>query len=309
MGLRRSLVAVVAAIVAVLALDRFLTRAAGRLPPAVAGRTTVVRVDGARVNTVTLGEADAPDLVLVHSPHLGASAREFAGFARALADDYRVTLVDLPGFGLSERPRARYDIDRLADAIAGVVEARTDAPTVVASGHAFPAALVACKRSSARRLVAIGPRTQRRHPSALLSAVLDLPVVGTAAYLALAARPVLATHLAARLEVPAGSIPADDLAYAWRSAHQPGSRAAVSAWFGGDLDAMASLAGVAGEAAVDLAFVVGDRAAWPTLEAVRAAAEAAQAPVSVVSPAGAAPHVTAPGTLAAHLHAEGLLAA
>ncbi len=61
---------------------------------------SVVQVDGRDVHVIVRGEG--PDLVLIHGA--GGNAREFTtGLADTLAADYRLFIVDRPGFGWSER--------------------------------------------------------------------------------------------------------------------------------------------------------------------------------------------------------------
>src|SRR5215216_3027032 len=83
-------------------------------------RETWRRVGGWAVHGCEAG--DGPPLVLVHG--LGVSGRYLLPIARTLAGRFRVVVPDLPGFGLSTRPRRplRLDelsetLDRLADAI------------------------------------------------------------------------------------------------------------------------------------------------------------------------------------------------
>lgn len=55
-----------------------------------------------------LGSADAPPLLLLHTPALGASAREMRYIMSPLARIYRVYALDLLGFGHSDRPGVEY---------------------------------------------------------------------------------------------------------------------------------------------------------------------------------------------------------
>ncbi|HET8844298.1 MAG TPA: alpha/beta fold hydrolase [Ktedonobacteraceae bacterium] len=55
-----------------------------------------------------LGNADAPPLVLLHAPGIGASAQTMQRLMTPLAESYRVYAPDLPGFGLSDRPGIQY---------------------------------------------------------------------------------------------------------------------------------------------------------------------------------------------------------
>ena len=70
---------------------------------------------GTSLHAAVMGRAEPPDVVCVHG--VGASHRYFLPLARQLADDARVTAVDLPGFGRTPGPRRALDIRGLADAL------------------------------------------------------------------------------------------------------------------------------------------------------------------------------------------------
>lgn len=55
-----------------------------------------------------LGSPDAPPLLLLHTPDIGASAREMQYIMSPLAQTYRVYALDLLGFGHSDRPGTEY---------------------------------------------------------------------------------------------------------------------------------------------------------------------------------------------------------
>src|SRR5262249_39580428 len=55
-----------------------------------------------------LGDVNAPPLVLLHAPGIGASAQKMQPLVEPLAQAYRVYAPDLPGFGLSDRPGIEY---------------------------------------------------------------------------------------------------------------------------------------------------------------------------------------------------------
>lgn len=65
------------------------------------------QIDGLAVNYVRQGRG--PVVVLVHG--LGGFAESWRGTIDALAPRADVIALDLPGFGLSAKPRARYDLD------------------------------------------------------------------------------------------------------------------------------------------------------------------------------------------------------
>src|SRR4051812_16308430 len=75
----------------------------------------------ARVAT-RLAPAQAPRIVLVHG--LGVSSRYMIPLAKRLAPFARVEAPDLPGFGLSDAPRATLDTAGLAGALEAWLAAR-----------------------------------------------------------------------------------------------------------------------------------------------------------------------------------------
>ena len=70
-----------------------------------------VEIDGLRTNVERAG--DGPPVVLLHG--WGSSARALASVTRALATAHSVLALDLPGFGLSLRPRETWGIDEYAE--------------------------------------------------------------------------------------------------------------------------------------------------------------------------------------------------
>ncbi len=74
----------------------------------------------ARVSTGPAG-AGSPAVVLVHG--IGVTSRYMVPLAERLALYYRVYAPDLPGFGLSDKPRQALDVPELADALAAWMEA------------------------------------------------------------------------------------------------------------------------------------------------------------------------------------------
>lgn len=81
----------------------------------VAGRRLHARVAD------RLAPASAPDVVLVHG--LGVSGRYLLPLARRLAPFCRVYVPDLPGFGLSDRPRRTLDVAELAGSLLAWLDA------------------------------------------------------------------------------------------------------------------------------------------------------------------------------------------
>jgi pimeloyl-ACP methyl ester carboxylesterase len=78
-----------------------------------------VRVGGLRVSTLTMGAGR--DLLLIHN--LGGTKVSFFETAAALASDYRVHAIDLPGFGSSSKPlHLNYTARWFAGVVCGLMD-------------------------------------------------------------------------------------------------------------------------------------------------------------------------------------------
>src|SRR5687768_12232454 len=94
----------------------------------------------------TRAGAGAP-AVFMHDLYAGASGTEMAPLAERLAGGLETTLLDLPGFGRSGRPRLRFGADLFFDAIVEFVRHEVDAPTLlVGSGLSAAYAVEAATR-------------------------------------------------------------------------------------------------------------------------------------------------------------------
>jgi pimeloyl-ACP methyl ester carboxylesterase len=82
-----------------------------------------LEVGGHEVFVVDVGppSGSVEPLVIVHG--FPTSSFDFAGIVPALAEDRRVVLVDLLGFGLSAKPDLRYTMTLQADVVAGALDA------------------------------------------------------------------------------------------------------------------------------------------------------------------------------------------
>src|SRR5437879_13679825 len=72
-------------------------------------------LDGFTLHYVSAGRG--PAVVLLHG--LGGFAESWRRTVEALAPRYTVIAVDLPGFGRSAKPRARYSLGFFANALGG----------------------------------------------------------------------------------------------------------------------------------------------------------------------------------------------
>ncbi|MEA2452065.1 MAG: hypothetical protein QOG04_775 [Actinomycetota bacterium] len=70
---------------------------------------------GGRMSALFAGDPSSPTLLMLHG--LGGTKSSFLPIVPALARNYRVIAVDLPGFGSSAKPRGRYDAQWFAQRV------------------------------------------------------------------------------------------------------------------------------------------------------------------------------------------------
>jgi pimeloyl-ACP methyl ester carboxylesterase len=120
-----------------------------------------VRVKGQRVFAESIG--NGPRLVFVHG--FTVSSFAYREMVPRLKDHFRLTLIDLNGFGKTERPAdpAEYHIVHQADLVAQVIE-QTGGGPVTLVGHSYGGALsmIAATRHPAliKKLFLIAPATE-----------------------------------------------------------------------------------------------------------------------------------------------------
>jgi len=187
----------------------------------------------------------APPLVLVHGIDAAASSDEWRHAAGRLAETRCVFAIDLPGFGLSDRPARAYSaadyVDFLDDFLRDVVG---ETATLVATSLSTAYAIAVAARSPARirSLLLICPtglehladppeRWQRG-----LGTLLRLPVVGTALFNALVSRPAIGYFLRERTFADPSLVSPELIDAYYRASHQEGARFAPAAFVGGALN-------------------------------------------------------------------------
>lgn len=80
-----------------------------------------VSVNDLKVSYYEGGPQGAETVLLVHG--FGADKSTWLWFARTLTERYHVIIVDLPGFGASERPHGSYDVGTQTERLAAFVDA------------------------------------------------------------------------------------------------------------------------------------------------------------------------------------------
>ena len=187
-----------------------------------------------------IGASDAPPLVLIHAPGIGASSYEMCSLMQTLAQRYRVYALDLLGFGLSDRPDREYSAKtyvRLCHDFLSEVVGRP--ATVLASGlsYQYCVAVAAEHPGLCERCIFLLPATlfeNYRVPS-WLRRIMRNTVLCTALYALITRHPILRSVIAWQSGREYSNISDATLNYYYASAHQYGAQYAAIAFLSGDL--------------------------------------------------------------------------
>jgi pimeloyl-ACP methyl ester carboxylesterase len=222
-------------------------RALGNAPLATNALGGTLKPWTFRGHEIFATEAGAgPPVLLIHGLYAGASSYEFRKLFPLLARRHRVVAFDLLGCGLSERPRLAYGAELFVEQILEALEAFAGEPAaVIASSLGAAYALRAATRSGDRveRLAAICPAglagTRDKGPSgrgAAITAVLRSPLIGEAAFNALASRASIRWFLEHQVYGDPARCTPDVVEHYYAVTHQPGARYVPAAFAGGALD-------------------------------------------------------------------------
>ena len=182
-------------------------------------------------------------VLLIHSPHAGASAWEWRKIFPALANHFTVYALDLLGFGFSDKPNVPYSgrmyADLIVDFLQDVVEARAHAIGSVLGGAYLVNAAVR-RPESFERLVLVNPTGATANPSLVSEAItwntLRTPVLGTSLYNNLVSSGNIERELITHDYYDASMATADVVETEYAFAHLPGSQYAAAAFLAGRLD-------------------------------------------------------------------------
>lgn len=224
------------------AYNAIARRGVDRLPNRIGGEEGGWSWRGRRISFTTRGSG--PAVLLIHGIHAAAWSYEWRHNVDYLARDHTVYTVDLLGFGRSDRPAIRYSarlyISLISDFVAQVIGG--------------PCVLVADSLSAAYAII-LGARDPHRFPALALIQptgltrlneaagvaadagrfAIDAPVVGTAAFNAMASRRSLRHFL--EDAYADNTLVTDELVdVAYEAAHQRGARHAPAAFIAGDLN-------------------------------------------------------------------------
>lgn len=240
----------VTAVAGAIAYGRYGTPQAVAMPPAVTGERRVIQRRAGPLSYYVSGSG-AP-LLLIHSINAAGSAYEVRPLAESLRGERRVYVVDLPGFGFSDRSERPYRVELYVAAIHDMLDeiaaeagpGAVDALALSLSSEFL--AHAASERPDAFRTLAFvtptgfqrgssargeGTRETREVPG--LFDTLTVPVWSRGLYNLLVTRPSIRFFL----EKTWGTkgIAEDLLDYDYLTTHQPGARHAPYAFVSGRL--------------------------------------------------------------------------
>ncbi|MFC6768180.1 alpha/beta fold hydrolase [Natrinema soli] len=284
--------------------NRLLKRRAGDLESPLPGIERTYRWRGIETTYTVAGDPNDTDMLLLHGIYAGASSHEFAPIVEQLAEDYHVYAVDLPGFARSERPPLVYSASLYAEFIRDFAADVTDEPIVVASSLTGAFAVDAADETDIKRLMLICPTEETSDARPWVRTLLRTPIVGTTLYNLLASKPSIRYFYDRDGYYDSARIDADEVQYAWDSAHQPGARYAPASFAAGTLDPEFDLATELAALETPTTLVWGRDAELVPLREGRDLAEAADLDLVVIDYATQLPHAEHPDKFVEYLSAE-----
>ncbi|SEV99518.1 alpha/beta fold hydrolase [Natrinema salifodinae] len=284
--------------------NRLLKRRAGDLENPLPGIERTYRWRGIETTYTVAGDPNDPDMLLLHGIYAGASSHEFEPIVEELSEDYHVYAVDLPGFGRSERPPLVYSGTLYGEFVRDFADEITDEPIVVASSLTGTFAVDAADETDLERLVLICPTAETGDERPWLRTLMRTPIVGTTLYNLLASKLSIRYFYDRDGYYDADRISAEEVDYAWNSAHQPGARYATASFAAGTLDPDFDLATELAALEAPTTLIWGRDADLVPLREGRDLAEAADLDLVVIDYATQLPHAEHPDKFVEYLSAE-----
>jgi pimeloyl-ACP methyl ester carboxylesterase len=296
---RRALLAGGAAIGAAATLNALASRGVAPLENLIGGDEGWFEWRGRRIfftHRKARGRAGRPALLL-HGIHPAAWSYEWRSNVEALAESRDVYALDLLGFGMSDRPQARYSARLYSRLIDDFARQKIGGPaTLIASSltAAYAAVLGARDPGQYPVLVLIEPTGLVRRNGAATTGgdvarlVVDAPLVGVAVFNALASRRSLRYWLE-RAYVDLDFVTPELVDIYHRAAHQRGARHAPAAFLSGHLNL--DVRGAVRRLRQPVMLVWGEQAVETPVEDARGfLALNPEIQLTILDPAGMLPH-------------------
>lgn len=185
------------------------------------------------------GPAEAKPLLLIHSFGPGASSYEWRKNIDTLAQQFHVYVLDLLGFGLSDRPAIEYNVETFIDLIHDFTKEVIGKPAIMVAHGMTCAYAIACafrRPQLFERLVLVAPPAdilQETFPTPLNTAwkfIVRTPIIGQFLYNMLTSRQAIRGYFDAQGYHNLNLLTDDLVEYIFTSAHQPNSRYAIAAF-------------------------------------------------------------------------------
>ncbi len=192
------------------------------------------------------GAREAKPLVLIHGFAPGASSYEWRKNVEALSEQFRVYVIDLLGFGLSDRPAIDYTAETYTDLIGDFLKEVVGQPAIVVAHGLSGAYTVMCayrRPQLFEKLILVSPPAdllQEQIPGLAqtgLRVVLKLPIVGEFIYNVLTSRSALQGYYDRQGYHNPGLITDQLVEYVFSSAHQENSHHPATSLLSKDLNA------------------------------------------------------------------------
>lgn len=213
-------------------LNKLTTSQAGELTTVLTGEERRYPWKYGDVFYQVKGAREARPLVLIHSFAPGASSFEWRKNVDALAEQFRVYVIDLLGFGLSDRPAIDYTAETYIDLIGDFLKEVIGKPALVVAHGLSGAYTVICayrRPQLFEKLILISPPVallEEHIPGAANTAlrlILKTPIVGEFIYNVLTSRRAIQSYYDRKGYHNPGLITDQLVEQAFSSAHQENS--------------------------------------------------------------------------------------
>ena len=226
-----------------LVIARYVVRTPQPLKSMLIGEAHVFQWTYGRIFYTVSGPADAPPLLMLHTPEVGGSSYELREMVEPLAHYYRVYALDLLGFGLSDRPNLYYSGETYTALVQDFLTEVIKKPALLlASGLScnYSIAIAGTRPELCERLILLSPNTLLRERGAVrrqqrMRRLLHNPLIGLFVYALLTIRAVLRYVVAWQQGVTAATVTRNELDHHYAAAHQLGAQYAANAFLTGRL--------------------------------------------------------------------------
>jgi pimeloyl-ACP methyl ester carboxylesterase len=226
---------------ALLVTLRYILRTPQPLDSVLPGEARFYKWQYGHIYYKVAGALDAPALVLCHAPGIGASGYEMRYLVEALAHDYQVYTLDLPGFGLSDRPHVDYTADLYVTLYQDFLREVVQRPAVLLGSGLSCNYCVAVADSApalCQGLILITPSAileSSQRPS-WLAMLASNQLIGFVFYAFVTSRPLLRIIVNRSHSLDGSCIGSDELDYRFAAAHQFHAQHAALALLAGKLE-------------------------------------------------------------------------